>query len=278
MISFTKIRLSGLSSIDLPITDALPSDPYILKNADGLGPPEVDVFIAKTTQGGVYQGRQPQDREPVLRVGLNPDYRLGQTATELRQELYGLLTPSPANQLVTLSLIDSSLSDALIAKTDGYIKRIEIVPFSRDPEVQITMSCPKPYFRAPADISPAGPLDTSAPQVTNEGTAPAGFNLSVFLTADMGNWGLGHDVVDPFDLRFMNFVYPFLSGDNIVIETTPGIRDAKVIRSAVETNLLGYMTSDSTWLQLEGGLNSFYTESPNFTWDHFLYTPQYWGI
>ncbi len=49
-MDITKIRIIGLSTVDLPIIGALPSDSYILKAADGLGPPESDVSIASSLE------------------------------------------------------------------------------------------------------------------------------------------------------------------------------------------------------------------------------------
>ena len=42
------IRLIGAASVDLPILGADPSGPFVLKSAEGLGPPEINVRLAKT--------------------------------------------------------------------------------------------------------------------------------------------------------------------------------------------------------------------------------------
>src|SRR4051794_8917947 len=93
-MKFTKLRMTGLNVLDLPVVEALLTDKYLLKSVDGLGPPEVDVSIAPTLNGpGVYKGRRPQSRQIVALIGLNPDYNDGETASDLRSALYGMLTP-----------------------------------------------------------------------------------------------------------------------------------------------------------------------------------------
>ena len=152
---FTKVLLTGITPISLPIVGALPSDVYILKSVEGLGPPEVDVSITKTLNaGGVYQGRQPQNREIVLMIGLNPNYKIGQTVSDLRESLYGFLTPGYLDHVV-IEIVNGVTT---IAKTIGYVKKIEINPFSKDPQVQVTLACLKPYFEAPTIlyITPGG--------------------------------------------------------------------------------------------------------------------------
>ncbi len=49
-MKFNKIRLLGVTNVDLPIVGADPSGPYVLKSADGLGPPNRTLFRNKTTQ------------------------------------------------------------------------------------------------------------------------------------------------------------------------------------------------------------------------------------
>jgi Phage tail protein len=266
---FTKIRLNGLSVIDLPLVDALPSDIYILKNAAGLGPPEVDVSIVNTLNaGGFYQGRRPQPREVVLHVGLNPNYGIDQSASDLRQLLYGMLTPGVTDS-VKIELMDKEES---LVYTTGYVKKLEIAPFSPTPEVQITFGCLEQYLLAPVPLY----LDmttTDTFTITNVGTAPAGFHMEVIFTATLTHWAL-------FDRagQKMDIIYNFVSGDRLILDTRPGFREIKIVKSGVPTNIIYGLTSDSVWHMLHGGDNIFTTSSPSFTWGDVFYLPQYWGI
>ena len=266
---FTKIRLTGLTAIEFPIVGALPTDPYILKAADGLGPPEVDVSIVDTLNaGGYYQGRRPQNREVVLRVGLNPDYGSDQTAADLRTVLYGMLTPGSSDS-VLLEIINNT---TVLATTTGYLKKLEIVPFSKDTEVQLTIACTSPYLQA-VDRLYVDPGSTSAPAINNVGTAPTGFKMSLQFTTALASWSL----TDAAGKK-IEFVHDFLANDILTFDTRAGSRTIELTRDLVTTKIIAALTSDSMWLSLYGGNNVFATSDPNFTWGDVYYLPQYWGI
>ena len=278
---FTKIRLTGLFTTDLPIVNALPSDRYILKNADGLGPPEVDVIIADTVNaGGVYQSRRTQSRELVITIGLNPDYNVGQTPADLRTELYGLLTPSQEDK-VTVTIMDG---DTPLANTEGYTKRIEIVPFNKEPEVQVTIACLQQYLLAPANlyIIPGGspgvmpPTGVEIPfDITNAGTATTGFYMEIVITSPQPQFY----IADSFGHKMYITNY-FYHGDTLILDTRPGFRGIryKESGSSTESNIIHSLSSDSTWLMLYGGVNNFIASSYFFSWGNVFYRPQYWGI
>ena len=91
------IRLIGASSVEFPILGAEASGPFVLKSADGLGPPKVGVRMAKTVlEKAIYLGKSPDLRQIVCLVGLQPNWDVGQTPQELEphgraaQEVAGL--------------------------------------------------------------------------------------------------------------------------------------------------------------------------------------------
>lgn len=266
---FTKIRLAGLTSIDLPISGAMPSDRYILKEVDGLGPPEVDVSIADTLNaGGVYQGRRPQNREIVLKIGLNPDYSSGQTASDMRTYFYGMLTPGSTDEVGVFVLNDANV----VACTTGYVKKLEISPFSKDPEVQITIACVWPYLQAPMVLY-VDPSGKSTPEIENSGTAPSGFHMEVIFTQPASSW-----VLTDATGKKMEFVYDFLVDDKLSFDTRPGYRSINLERNLITSNILYSLSANSEWVMLYGGLNTFVSSSSDFNWGDVYYTPQYWGI
>lgn len=268
-MNITKIRIIGLSTIDLPIIGALPSDSFILKAADGLGPPESDVSISSSIElGGVFMGRRTHSREMVFRVGLNANYKLGQTPESLRTTLYGLLTPSEF-QFVRTQFMDGL---TVVAVVVGYISKIEIVPFTKDPEVQIVIQCPDPYLSAPDEITKNTGIKNPF-EVENAGTAPTSFNMEVIFNQNLDSWVL----TDSRNWK-MNFEYAFLAGDILRFNTRPGQRSIERVRGASTANLIYTLSADSKWLILRGGVNEFTPSSGAFSWGYVKYTPQYWGI
>jgi len=266
---FTKLRYNGLTVVDFPIVGAKPQDVYICKSVDGLGPPEIDIAMANTLNaGGFYQGRHPHNRQIVALIGLNPNFSTGMTAADLRETLYGLLTPD-IDDSINVQFVDD---EDVLASTRSYVSKMEINPFADTPEVQITSDCDSPYLIAPDELF-LSPESKPSPVIENVGTAPAGFHMEVHFTSDLSGWILQHS-----SGRKMQFDYEFLTGDDLTIDTRPGHRGIFVTRVGVTTNIIWSLSSDSTWFMLHGGVNNFSTSSSAFDWGDVFYLPQFWGI
>lgn len=281
-MKFTKLQIavSGQASVDLPVVGATPSGPYILKNVEGLGPTPVDVSVADTVnQGGVYLGRRPQNREIVARIGLQPEWNIGQTSSDLRTVLYALMSPSH-NKNVFVKVMDG---DTVIAQVEGQVSRFEAALFSKEPEVQVTISCFSPYLTAPAALvlEPELVVEGSYTKfvVDNPGTAPSGFSMTMkFGQAHTGSLQIGDN--NPFGALF-SLHHIFAINDRFIFNTTPGNRGISKMPagSAVAVSILGDYSS-GPWFQLHGGENTIKVNNNMLTWDvfKFLYTPAYWGV
>lgn len=268
-MKFTKIRLQGLNTIDLPITNVSSSDPYILKSIDGLGPPPVNLFIDQTLDlDGYYKGRQIRYREPVLQIGLNSNYVTGVMVSDLRSELYGLLSPG-SSEAIRLSIFNN---DTEIMYTTGYIKTMDIVPFSATPEVQVTMSCLKPFMEAPIGIH-VETLPGESVEVTNEGTAETGLYFEVLFTASVTDF-----VITDSRGNIMEINYAFDVDDVLTVDTRSGSRGINLTRDETTTSIIYALSMNSKWLWLYGGNNTITVNNTTFTWQDFYYVPQYWGI
>lgn len=268
-MQFSKIRLIGLSTVDLPIVGALPTDNYILKGADGLGPVPMDVLI----DGGVYRGSQPQDREIVLRIGLNPTYASGMTAESLRTTLYGLLAPGGDG---SMSIEFRNGTSQAVAVTQGYVKQIETALFTKDPEVQVTISCAKPYLSAPTKTSLTTLDAKNIARITNPGTAPTGFLMRVNFTGQRALFSL-----TTADLtKKMEFTGVFYVGDILEFDTRDGQKSIHVntVSDGAWHNKIDILTTDSVWLQLQGGLNAFTVSTTTYNLEVVEFTPQYLGV
>ena len=215
-MKFTSIRLEGLNDIDLYLSNADPSDPYILKSAEGLGPPEIDISIAATRHmDGYYKGRNAQYREIVLTIGLNPNYRDNITVSDLRSRLYGLLSAGSSDSIDVVIIDD----DKRLMRTTGYIKKMEIVPFSANPEVQLTIPCVTACFQAQNDVYVDISSDLGWQDVDNIGTAETGIVFQATALEPAPVFELTDD-----RQNFMFVYYPFVTNDTIIVDTRPGSR------------------------------------------------------
>lgn len=275
MIRFDTIRLEGLTNIDLPLYGSSLNEPYLISNADGLGPPELDVLLAEThAPGGIFIARRAQGREISIRCGLNPAYSMGQTVSDLRYALYGLLSPGVNSVMQSIKII-LMLRGVPQLFTEGFVKRIEIVPFNKDPEVQITIACLSPYLNAMADVHVTDiPETPDGWSVVNEGLAPTGLKYEVMFTQAATVFNLkiiGSDT--------MTFYSDFRANDILTVDTNESSRFVGLYRDDTYIRYMELLSAESKWLTLHGGMHYFATSDPAvFEWREFSYRPRYWGI
>lgn len=269
----TSVRLRGLDTVSLPFTsagDVSEDDDYIVKQIDGLDPPEQNVAIAKTASGGKYQGVESQDREIVALIMLNKE-----RAKSLRNNLYTMLRTGVDPKV----WVDFMSGDSLFATVEAYCKRFEAALFVKDPAIQITLRALNPTFRSPILTKYApGDLSELNPNIYNSGTAEAGFQFAVTFTGSMSSWYI--KVAEDQNYG-MQFTKAFVSGDTLEVSTIPGKRYVhwKKAGGTVQ-NMMSILTADSEWLTLHPGSNHFVMPpGTNWNWVGDLsFTPQYWGL
>lgn len=281
-MKMNKIRLVGAKTVDMPLEGVGPLSPYVLKAADGLGPVGVDVSIDHSVNGvGTYQGRRPLLRQVVLRVGLQPEWNIGQTPQELRTDLYTLLTPRYGDMVYLYVM----LGESVIAFTAGHISKLEISTFSKDPEVQITLDCTMSHLRSYTSIQTSPPRTVVGSDarftIDNSGTAPTPFVAEFkFKTAKTGVIRLSDN--NPYGGQYIAVEKDFAIDDVLVVDTRPGTRGVwrKLAGTSTTHNILGSLDPGSTWLTLHNGENILYFDDATFEWGTgaFKFQPEYWGI
>ena len=140
---------------------------------------------------------------------------------------------------------------------------------------QISVICPKPYFKAveelvtlfsdvsamfsfPFSVGSAG-VELSAittnirKSIINTGDVDTGIIIKLFAVASVVNPVI-YDVLKRTHMR-LNFT--MRAGDTIVINTNVGEKSIELIRDGVSTNAMGYMAQGSTWFTLESGDNVY---------------------
>lgn len=277
---FDKIRLVGPSNaIDLPLRGAQPNDPYIVKDVDGLGPSEVVVNMKDTlTRGGIMQSLRPRNKNLDILVKINPDYTLGQRPDALRDEIYKMLAPV-MGAAIKLQLV---ASNEVKAEIPGYLSRVTPNPFSKDPEVQISMPCTQPYFAAPQVVN----VNTTAMfggqpsfdwPIDVQGTAPTPFAMSVKFSQNNINPEIYH-MGSEYGRKFY-VPGSFSAGQSLAIGGYPGVRFArKDIPLQPSVDLMGSLGMNSEWLDLYGGVTNTLRFSAQVYIEWLYYTPKFQGI
>lgn len=286
----TKIRLqeehpmtgpSGtwpLPTCDLEVNISAGDNGYILKAADGLGPPDFLAVVEGFDSTGIpVMISDPQTRDVVCKIGLNP--QIGQSYSELRDNLYKLIS-----RTVFVKMMNGS---KVVAQSTGFIRQFDASHFTNLPEILVTIECQDGAFSAPASITvPLATLNTLTPVINyEEGTAPAGMDLQFTVTANHTGFSIteyskfwavgGADVHNLFSVS-----YAFLTGDLVKIATHPKKRSLTVTRGGVTKDLAGYLNAGAIWPKLYTGVNAFtWTFASSWmTWTLVSYTPRYWGV
>lgn len=271
---FSKIGLSygPTESFVFPLDDGTFTAPYVVRKIDGLDPPPVTVFVGDSLyEGGYDQGSRPSNREIVIMLGLQPNYGIGETPSDLRDALYSLLTPK-LNYLVTFALLDDN--DNVVATTAGRIKAFDAALFEKDGVIQITLPCLSPYFTKDLYEHPSpGTMLKNPITIDNTGNAPTGFDLTLTLTAAMSSFSLTNGNASEKIL----ITYSFTIADEIHINTRAGSRTLTVKRAGVTSSLLPYLSTDSSYIQLHGGSNTLTPSSSSFNINALSYYPRFWG-
>lgn len=276
-VRLTYVATSGtstpLDSIVFPFDSRLETSQFIATEIEGLDSPDIDVILGESIlPGGVFQARNPKNREIVIHIRFNPTYSTGQTVEDLRAQLYPFLAPKLG---WPVSFQVRGTMDVVIATATGHVTRLEVNQFSKDPEVLLHIKCFSPYLIGPLYfVSSPGTLPLAPLSITNIGSAPTGFTMQFTNSTTTAFFRLYDG-----NAYYIQVTYSFLSGDVITLKTEFGGLAVTVTRSGVTTNLIPYLSGASEWLQLHAGVNLFYMTGPT-TWslNSFTYYPKYWGV
>lgn len=276
------LRFVGATNVDCPLVGAEASGPFVLKSAEGLGPPEVIVKLAQTVlEQAVYQGKRPALRQIVALISLQPDWDNGGTAEQLRTRLYSMLTPR-YGEMVRVEVFHQGVMQAY---AQGQISKMEVALFTKDPAVQITMDCDYAYLLGPSTIvqqpQRVSLVGETAIDIENDGTAPSGFLMGAVLDGFANPLILTDD--DPRGQKIQIDGIAWAPGDIFVVDTRPGSRGLwrGPGGGALQSVLNNMNAPVSEWLQLYEGDNRLRLNVSAFNWHatyNFQHQPAYWGV
>jgi hypothetical protein len=169
-----------------------------------------------------------------------------------------------------------------VAKIEGFITKFEASYFTETPEVQLTVRCDDPMFRAinPVDYS-QNEFPTSNPVIIPDSisTAPHGFTMAVTFTSATPSFTIQDDPTNP-EWHFT--VTPnggFLVGDELYISSEFSNKELYLVRGGNTVQLMDVITPDSMWPILFPGATTFhFVNLAQITWNFLEYYPAYWGV
>jgi hypothetical protein len=259
---------------ELPLSGFMPNhDPVQIRNIEGLGPVKSGIASTPfaTGRGDLFQGASIEKRNIVITFGLNPNWA-DQSMTSLRQLLYRYFMTGFWTELRFFS---DGLPTVYIR---GVVESCEPNIFSQDPEMQVSVICPKPDL---IDLETS--VLTGSTKVISEGwddviwtnlsyaslVYPETENLDYIGTAPSG---FLLRVEDAYTGPLMIFNatpdgYQFLSLTGVLVNSTQRL-DVNTVRSVryvhnVDTaseaavNILAKMDKISDWPEFHPGANRF---------------------
>lgn len=266
---------SGPQALALPILGLTPKASLILRSITGLNPPDIDLFIGDYSRdGGIYQGRSVQKRNPVMLIDLNPNPALGETVDGLRDILYKtFIDPLVDADYIQLIFHDDVKEDRYLV---GYTEKLETDIFSAETLVQVSMVCPDPFIRRLTETVLTHDDGWTTVPFEYRGTAETGFRVQINVVSDTPVVTLKNNA------KTMVITHDFLADDIVYINTNRGSRDITYTRAGVTYPLIAKLSPLSRWLEIHSQNNSMKTYGTLPTdlvtvIKSLTYTEAFWG-
>jgi hypothetical protein len=281
-LSSVVITTSDLSEeITFAVQDQDPNYRYLIRGMVGI---DAEDIVPKFYGNGAVTGKKffeftMKPRNIVMRVSLNPVFRINEDVSEIRDAVARLISSNRTGEL-TLQFKDGA---SIVSAIKGKVIKFEVAHFTRTPELQITIKCDDPMFRSilPIDIPPAELPSANPVKLTDEpSTAPHGLSFKVVFTATTSTFVIQDDPTTP-DWKFeVTPATSFLSGDELHFSSEYGAKRVFWDKaSGTDIELMDKVTPDSVWPQIFPGLNELYfMQIANFDWLELKYYSTHWGL
>jgi hypothetical protein len=260
------------TGISIPVLEEDDSGIFCQK-IEGLEPvdAEINTNSYNLLDGEFYVGSRVPKRNIVLHLVL--DSRKAPTQ-RLRKQLYGYFTPK-MNVLLQIGYVDENNVQQTV-QIEGYVESFGGDRFSNDPEVDISIICPKPNFVEDIQRTAFGhsQVGTDPPTVDalNAGDRMVGFEMNIQNLEDIpfqgtikvqrliagstpGEW-FSTQTLEFTDVQLQQHSY----GHYLKIDTRKGKKVAEV-RNEYDHDtklytVMGNMTDESTWPELWAAMNA----------------------
>lgn len=240
------------------------NDKYTVYKIEGLAPPKAAIndSVNTTTDGSSINSVRLEKRNIVIYLAINGD---------IESNRIGLYKYFPVKRNITLYFTNGSRD----VQIDGVVELIECDLFAERQIAQISIICPKVYFRdinalitSFSDVSNLFQFPFSIPKsgiefssittnvrkkIVNAGDTATGAVIKLFAIGTVVNPVI-YDVLKRTHIRLNLTMQP---SDTIIINTNVGEKSITLIRSGISSNALGHMQPSSSWHTLEAGDNVF---------------------
>lgn len=280
------MRVTGLdlysegnsNPIELSLKDPGGRNPYNIRAMFGLDADAiVHRYFGVSSSGQTrFYSQSIESRDVVLRIGLSPTYGPLNGVSDLRDDIYRLISSSRSG-LVELRFKNEA---GPVATLSGFVSKVEVPHFSKVAELQLTVSCEDALLRSPGLIEANLELLDSADATVYDAnsTAPHGMLAEIKVLADTPSIKIS----DLSDTWFFEVARPggfytddilYLSNErrtrSVVVESPPG-----TFVPVGESIVAG-----SAWPVVFPGENHFVlSDDTKLEWVRLAYYNTYWGV
>lgn len=259
--------------LSLPLQDI--SGGFIIEDIDGLDPVKATIVSSQfaTIDGEEFQSASREKRNILMKLGIEPDYMVTDVRS-LRSHLYRFFMPKSQ---ITLKFFND---DVHFVDIDGRVESCDATPFTKEPQMDISILCFKPDFVAPVStVVPGNTVATSAEMgVTYQGSVETGFVFQLNVNRTMSGFTL---YVRPPGGTFqaMEFVASLVAGDTVEISTVSRSKYARLTRGGVQSSLLYAVSPTAAWPQFFPGDNAVRVQAEGAAVPYTItYTAKYGGL
>ena len=245
----TEIRVQNTRRAELPELELPLFNPgrFPVVFVDGLNPVKAELSSSPYANlpGEYYLNSRVGKRNIVLTLGLSPSYFEGEDAETLRKNLRQWFNPQTPIRIEVVTT-DKTL------QIEGVVETFESPLFVQETQVQVSIICHDPYFRAMLSKSIVhGGENGSAFEVVNDGDVSVGFELFVNPggTVGDGDFRLSNETAG--GVLSVNYDWNS-SGTTVYMNSTP--REKQLIAGG-GTQLIGNLHRGFVWPVLAPGPN-----------------------
>lgn len=255
MLVKVEVRTRQGTLLSLPLGDD--SSGFRVSEIEGLDPVKATLVSSGFAglDGEQYQSSRRETRNIKIQLELDPDPTTD-TVRSLRSRLYNFFMPKSE---VSLRFF---MEDGLEVDIVGIVETCETAMFTAEPAVDISIICFDPDFIDPTLVQQTGmtTADTLPRDIDYDGTVNTGIKFVLLVDRSVSQFTIYHTTPSD-EVKTLDFSASLISGDWLLIDTIPGEKQATLIRSGVTSSVLYAISPQSTWIELEPGLNKIKVEA-----------------
>lgn len=231
---------------------------YQLADTDGLNPVKATISSAPNVgqDGETFQSARRGFRQIKLILDLVPDF-VNDTYASLRRNLFNFLMPK---ETVRLRFY---LDTGLYLDIEGVVEDHTSPMWDQDPQVTVTLVCLQPDLVDPrrVETDSSSVSTTAITEINYPGSIPTGIVVTMHVNRNLAGFTI-YNGVEEGVLSQLDFSYPLINGDELVVSSLRGAKGITLTRAGVSSSLLYGRSAQSKWIEFSQGINEFRVYAP----------------